>query len=164
MNVGASAPEEAGLYFSWGNTQGHTTSEGYEFTQASYNNTPGVEISGNIPLSQDAARVNMGGSWRMPTQTEFAELVNNCTFLWTTQNGRKGALCTSNVNGHSIFFPAAGRFRGAQIEGFGEFGLYSSSTISDVENACGLGFGEEEASIVNTITRYIGLPVRAVQD
>ena len=163
MNVGASAPEEVGLYFSWGNTDGHTSSGGYDFTQAGYNNTPGVELSGNIPISQDAARVNMGGSWRMPTQTEFAELVNNCTFLWTRRNGFTGALFTSNVNGNSIFLPAAGRFQGAEIQGFGGFGLYWSSTNSDVENACGLGFSEEEASLVNTITRYIGLPVRAVQ-
>lgn len=162
MNVGASAPEEAGLYFSWGNTGGHTSSEGYEFTQARYNNTPGVEISGNIPLTHDAARVNMGGNWRMPTQAEYAELVNNCSYQWTTQNGVAGALFTSNINGNTIFFPAAGCFYDANLDGFGENGNYWSSTYLSTNTCYALTASSEEANTNYDDLRSAGLSIRAV--
>ena len=58
-------------------------------------------------MSNDAARVNWGGSWRMPTNTELTELRNNCTWTWTTQNGVNGYKVTSKGNGNSIFLPAA---------------------------------------------------------
>ena len=163
MNVGASAPEEAGLYFSWGNTDGHTSSEGYAFTEDSYKNTPGVEISGNIPLTHDAARVNMGGNWRMPTQTEFAELVNNCTYLWTTQNGVNGAQFTSKINGNTIFFPATGHFYGTEREAFGVIGSYWSSTNLDTESSYTLYTESEKVDPNYDDVRSAGFTIRAVQ-
>ena len=56
----------------------------------------------------DVAHVKLGGSWRMPTDAEWMELKNNCTWTWTTQNGINGYKVTSNKNGASIFLPAAG--------------------------------------------------------
>ena len=55
----------------------------------------------------DAAHVNLGGKWRMPTDDEWTELRENCTWTWTTQNGVDGTLVTG-PNGNSIFLPAAG--------------------------------------------------------
>lgn len=59
----------------------------------------------------DAATVNWGGAWRMPTQAEWTELENNCTWTWTTVNNIYGAKVQSNVAGYEdkwIFLPAAG--------------------------------------------------------
>lgn len=162
MNVGASAPEEAGKYFSWGNTDGHTPGDGYEFTETRYNNTPGAEVSGQLPLANDAARVNMGGNWRIPTKTEVEELINNCTYLWTTQNGIAGALFTSNINGSTIFFPAAGRFDGANLEGLGENASYIASTLTNASN-CDRMYFDDEGADADGFDRYFGQSVRAVQ-
>ena len=64
-----------------------------------------------LELEDDAAHVNWGGNWRIPTAREFQELANNCTFVWSTLNGCEGCLIVSNIPGYtdrSIFFPAAG--------------------------------------------------------
>lgn len=163
MNVGASAPEQAGLYFSWGNTQGHTPGDGYEFTETAYNNTPGSEVSGQLPLANDAARVNMGGSWRLPTKTEFLELVNNCTYQFISRNDVNGVLFTSNINGNSIFIPASGNIDGDTLDGFNEYGLYWSATVSDQANACCLNFDDGNPDPESENPRYVGFTLRAVQ-
>ena len=59
----------------------------------------------------DAAAVNLGGKWRMPTETEVTELVNMCTWEWTSVNGVNGCKVTG-PNGNSIFLPASGPFWG----------------------------------------------------
>ena len=69
-----------------------------------------VDNKTTLELTDDAARVNWGGNWRMPTRAEQDELrdTSNCTWTWTTQNGVNGYRVTSKVNGNSIFLPAAG--------------------------------------------------------
>jgi len=60
----------------------------------------------------DAAHVNWGGNWRMPTMEECQELIDNCTWEATTRNGVKGYEVKSKINGNSIFIPAAGTYVG----------------------------------------------------
>ncbi len=99
-NVGATAPEEYGNNYAWG----ETTPQSWLATEYTYNDNPEV-----LPLSADAANVNWGGNWRMPTYEEIGELedTNNCTWTWTTQNGVSGYKVTSKKNGNSIFLPGA---------------------------------------------------------
>ena len=61
-----------------------------------------------LDLADDAAYINMGGAWRMPTKDEFEELLNNTTHEVKTINGIKGMLFTSTINGHQLFIPFAG--------------------------------------------------------
>ncbi|MBR5854417.1 MAG: hypothetical protein IKY87_01895, partial [Paludibacteraceae bacterium] len=77
----------------------------------------------------DAARANWGGSWRMPTDAEFAELREQCTWTWTTQNGVKGYKVTSKSNGNSIFLPAAGDRNDSSLSSAGSYGNYWSSSL-----------------------------------
>ncbi len=109
-NVGAKEPWENGLYFSWGNVDGHAKESGYDFGRSNYGPyalTPGGELATDIPVNAkyDAARANLGGSWRMPTTDEFAELFNTgyTTNKWTTQKGINGRRVTSRINGNSVF-------------------------------------------------------------
>ena len=99
-NVGATTPEEYGNNYAWG----ETTPQSWLATEYTYNDNPEV-----LPLSADAANVNWGGNWRMPTYEEIGELedTNNCTWTWTTQNGVNGYRVTSKKNGNSIFLPGA---------------------------------------------------------
>ena len=93
-NIGASTPEEAGLYFQWGDTQGYTAEqvgkeEGLkEFKWADYKFSIGGSSSNFskynasdsktvLDPEDDAAHVNMGGNWRMPTFEEYKELCLN---------------------------------------------------------------------------------------
>ena len=68
-----------------------------------------------------------GGSWRLPTKNEIQELVDFCSWTWTTQNGVEGYKVTG-PNGNSIFLPAAGYRDGSSLSNAGSYGDYWSST------------------------------------
>ncbi|MBR3608718.1 MAG: hypothetical protein IKL50_02390, partial [Bacteroidales bacterium] len=142
-NVGANSPEEFGSYFAWGET---TTKEEYSwatykycegtaFTLTKYYNdkkygaTP--DYKWTLEASDDAAIANLEGEWRMPTEEEIEELVNNCTWEWTTQNQVVGYKVTSKENSNYIFLPMAGRQTETGVEGNGVEGYYSSSSVSE---------------------------------
>ncbi len=76
----------------------------------------------------DAAHVNWGGAWRMPTLEEMDELENNCTCEWTTHGGKKGCRVTGS-NGESIFLPAAGFYDDGSLYNAGFSGDYWSSSL-----------------------------------
>ena len=121
-NVGAESPEEYGDYFAWGETT--PKSEYTEENSKTYRKNIG-DISGNP--AYDAATANWGGSWRMPTRAEMQELIDNCTWTWTIQNGVKGCK-VKGPNGNSIFLPAAGRRFGSSLNYAGNTGFYWRST------------------------------------
>ena len=146
FNVGATKPEEYGDYFAWGETEPKevydlSTYVWYndsEYTLTKYNNSSDqgtVDNKTQLELSDDAAHVNWGGDWRMPTDTEFTELRENCTWTWTTQNGVNGYKVTSKSNGNSIFLPAAGYRYGSSLDGAGSYGVYWSSSLSPVSSS-----------------------------
>lgn len=108
-NLGATKPEEYGLYFSWGNVEGHQSGSGYVFNETNYNASTGSQYQGTIlSSSYDAAHAIKGGEWRMPTIDECLELCTMCTTTATTLNGIAGLLYTSKQNGKTLFIPHAG--------------------------------------------------------
>ena len=114
-NVGATSPEQAGLYFAWGETVGFSADQVEDgersFSSSEYSSGPAASISTDLTLEQDAAHIYMGGKWRMPTKAEFEELFSNTTQTWTLDyngTGVVGHIFVSKVNGNSVFFPAAG--------------------------------------------------------
>jgi hypothetical protein len=184
FNVGASAPEEYGDYFAWGETtpyyeagyaqedpQSHWKdgkSSGYAWSSykycngsyntftkycndSSYGNNGFTDTKTTLDPEDDVSHVVWGGSWRMPTHSELAELINsdNCTWTWITRYGVNGYLVTSKKSGFegiSIFLPAAGRRNddglAAGLLDLGYIGQYWSSSL-DTDNLCawGLIFG-----------------------
>lgn len=147
-NVGATTPEEYGDYFAWG----ETTTKSFYFYDNSV--TYGLFISelescgiigadGNLTAAYDAATVNLGGNWRMPTLDEMKELINQCSWEWTTQNGVKGRKVTG-PNGNSIFLPAAGyRYRKMLISAGIRVGYWSATPDSDSDNSYSLDFDSD---------------------
>ena len=167
-NVGANRPEDDGLYFSWGNVDGHTATDGYDFGTSNdgpYASTPGAALEGNIPsnITYDAAMHNMGAPCRMPTVSEFQELDANCISEWTTQNGVNGRRFTSRINGNSLFFPAAGYRAGVSLVNRGSSGYYWSSSRDTAAYGYNLSFNASGVSPANTSYRFGGFSVRAVQ-
>lgn len=161
FNIGANSPEEPGLFFSWGNVEGHAIGSGYDFSQETYNGTPAASISSDLSASEDAASVILGGACRMPTSVEYEELVDNTNRLWTTYNGVPGVLLTSKSNGEVIFFPANGRYDGTAIVNPGN-GFYWSKSYSGGEAAFGFNFNQNTVSPHNTNPRRYGFNIRAV--
>ena len=146
-NVGATKPEEYGGYYAWGETEEKENYDWstYKWCNGSYNTMTKyctgsscgtVDYKTVLDPEDDVAHVKWGGRWRMPTLDELKELKNNCTWIWTTQNGVNGYKVTSKTNGNSIFLPAAGKRNGALLNYSGSVGgywsgsLYSSSDLA----------------------------------
>ena len=132
MNVGATSPEDYGGYYAWGETSpkssydsDNSVTDGLSYSELKSRGIIGSD--GNLTAEYDAARANWGGSWRMPTLDELKELLNKCTWNWTTQNGVNGYKVTG-PNDNSIFVPAAGYRYGTSLYDAGSHGYYWSST------------------------------------
>ena len=111
----------------------------------------------------DVAHVKWGGSWRMPTLDEQNELLNNCTWTWTIQNGVNGYRVTSKTNGNSIFFPAAGYRNGTGVYKGGDDGsCWSSSLYSSGSSLAYYLYFDSDLSDRYGNDRYGGFPVRPV--
>lgn len=173
-NVGASSPEDAGLYFAWGETQGYTADEvgktkqfswsDYKFCTSDeltkYNSTDGLTI---LETNDDAVLQNVH-KYSIPTKEQLQELIDGTTSTLATQNGVNGKLFTSKTNGNSIFIPAAGDYYSGSSHGVGfksylwssslgegnakfawSFNLYSKSVFLFYSNRC---FGHSVRGVV----------------
>ena len=173
FNVGASNPEDYGDYYAWGETEPKSKYSWvtYKWCNGSYNSLTKYNTSSSygtvdnktcLDLSDDAARANWGGSWRMPTDAELTELLTRCTWTWTTQGGKNGYE-VKGPNGNAIFLPAAGNYNGTNHGNTGSYGSYwsSSSDTSGSLNARFELFNSSSVEMVST-SRYYGLPVRPV--
>lgn len=163
-NIGATSPTGYGWYFSWGNLDGHPEGSGYNFSQDVYDATEAASISKDLEISQDAVRAVKGGTWRMPTQYDFAELFNSAytTSEWTTVNGVNGRKVTSKINGKTLFFPAAGRYDGTSLDSRGSYGFYWSSSWISASNARLLYFHSSGVYPQNSFYRRFGFSLRGV--
>lgn len=172
-NVGADAPEAYGDYFAWGETKSKSNYSwpGYKWYNWSYEkitkycihrSNGAVDGKTVLDLEDDAAYVNMGTEWRMPTYEEQKELISNCTKEWATQNGVLGRKLTG-PNGNSIFLPATGFYEGGAPDYVGSGGNYWSSTLSEENSsaACYIYFEQGSYGWYRDNRAY-GHSVRAV--
>lgn len=172
-NVGASSPEEYGDYFAWGETAPKSeykwgtykwcNGSGYTMTKyCAGNNYGNPDNRSSLDLEDDAAHVNWGGDWRMPTREEQEELRSQCTWIWTTMNGTNGYKIVG-PNENSIFFPAAGVRSLQYLKYAGTYGCHWSSTLylGNLSQAFQFAFDHSFATW-QFDNRYIGQSVRPV--
>ena len=186
FNVGATKPEEYGLYFAWGETQGYRGNEPHFFGWSNYKWCNGgynkltkycskaeygvVDNKTTLDLADDAAHANWGGQWHMPTNEQINELKSNCYSEWTTQKGVEGMLYTSKKNGKTVFFPGAGIRWEFEYDWEGSGWLIWSSTVSEAEPSKAKDLSSSGSYFyyggyyLYPQTRYFGRSVRAVMD
>ena len=179
MNIGANSPIDFGDYFAWGEREPKSTYtwDNYRYGHGSHQLTkycddPAYGLNGytdnltTLETNDDAAFNNPFGNARMPTKTEWEELVNNTTHVWTSEDGINGWRFTA-PNGNSIFLPAAGDMA-TSINGVNQTGHYLSSTLGSdgPDYAWQLGFTATQlGGDLQTMTRTqrrLGSSVRAV--
>lgn len=124
-NVGASAPEECGSYFAWGET---SVKNNYSSSNSVTYDKRVKKVAGNA--NYDAATAKLGSPWQIPTNEDFEELIDKCVWKWTAVNGVNGYRVTG-PNGKSIFLPATGYREGSSCNNRGASGGYWSSTPHD---------------------------------
>lgn len=178
FNLGAETPDGYGNYYAWGEKDakssfswgnylwGGSASSISKYNLLSANGT--VDHKRTLDFDDDAAKVAWGGDWRLPTLDEFNELKNtsNCTWTWTTQNGKKGYRVTSKKTGYevrSIFLPAAGSYDGSSVTGTEQYALYWTSTPYTSDYSKSYDLSAQQSSVgFGTPDRYRGLPIRPV--
>ncbi len=137
-NIGATRPEVCGDYFAWGETKPKDDysrkthvyyDENGNITKYNQDSREGI-VDNKMVLEpeDDAAHVNWGGKWRMPTDEEWQELCTKCVWAWSTVDNMPGFNVTG-PNGNRIFLPAAGARIGTEGEGVGFLGHYWSSSL-----------------------------------
>ncbi len=194
-NVGADSPEEYGDYFAWGATEPYYTSYTMDgtlgnvtewkdgksagYTQANapfYSSGTGIAAiytkytaEGNVlEAEDDAASVQWGADWRMPTTEEMQALYDNTTNEPITDynnTGIKGCIFTGKGDyaNNSLFLPAAGYFYGTSYSDGGSYGSYWSSTLYSSTDGRYLNFDGGGVYPPDYSGRYIGFSVRAVR-
>ena len=205
-NVGATSEEEAGLYFQWGDTQGYTAEQvgdgeglkpfdwgDYKFsidgTPSNFSKYNASDRKTVLDPEDDAAHVNMGGNWRMPTENEYKELCLNTDIYLVPSEGEEIQGTAQEQSGSVIinwvtfaegtlkgikfykkgdkqtymFVPASGVADAGSVQGVGEYGsLWASSlTSSGVQRAWFVGFGADFGG-VGIDFRFGVVPVRGV--
>ena len=175
MNVGAKKSSGFGTYFAWGETKPkeyyswntYAWSRGNTQFLTKYSTT---DRRTQLAISDDAARANWGGEWRMPTVAEYEELINpaNCSWEWTNKDGVNGYKVTSKKTGKSIFFPITGcRFFG-EVQFRAINGIYWTSSLysTNPNKAWCLEFNFEDVSVYYgnlSSNRFSGRCIRAVR-
>ena len=175
-NLGANKPEEHGDYFAWGETRPKSTytwdslkyfdgSSGFRITKYNTMSDYGpVDNKIRLDPSDDAASVKLGGKWRTPTDSDWAELKLLCKWEWTSVNGVEGRRVTG-PNGNSIFLPVTGQREGSTTMYTGE-GIYWSSSLvlNDPGDAWFFSFGEASFGRHMGLGRKMGYAIRPVTD
>ena len=163
-NVGASKPEDYGSYYAWGETKEKTT-----YNWSTYIHCEGSQGtchnlgSGISETKYDVAHVTWGEPWVMPSCGQIKELMDNCTYMWTTFNGITGGKFTSKKNGNYVFLPSAGDRCDGKLIHSGSNGYYWSATqdLSNSSNAYDLIFDYDHVYWFYCY-RYYGHTIRLV--
>lgn len=164
-NLGATKPEEFGDYYAWGETE---KKESYDWS--TYIHCDGTakschDLGGDISgTSYDVAHAKWGGTWRMPTNEEMKELIDECKHKWVQVNDVYGIRFTG-PNGNSIFLPATGYRNAANLQSQDNQGCYWLGTSLSTYNffAYSLKISSEVVN-TNSMYRYYGLCVRPVTE
>ena len=174
-NVGANSPEEYGDYFAWGETEVYDWTTNYKWAEgasdqltkycddSNYGYNGFTDDKTELDLEDDAAYVNWGTGWRMPSSEQIEELINKCTWTWTTLNGINGYE-VEGPNGNSIFLPAAGYRAGDSLYDDGSWANYWSRSLYSSKPTCAYELNFSSGRVNRDYTsRDYGESVRAVR-
>lgn len=182
-NLGANAPEGYGHFFAWGEVASKKICSGANYKYVNWKENKLTKYCGNsgagivdgkteLDLDDDAAYINLGKNWRVPSSEQFEELVDSryTKLEWCDVHTVKGIKITSLTNGNSLFLPASGFLSTDIIFNANKYGYYWARNLSS------LGFREAyslhisqfdiERNIIGKEnqfgTRYYGQNIRPV--
>lgn len=178
-NIGATKPEDYGLYFAWGEIQGYNKT-GKQFnwldyelcndtkeslikycTDSSYGTIDNKTV---LDVTNDASYRSCSVS-RTPEKSNFEELLENTTSTWETLDGINGRRFTSKINNNSIFIPAGGRIANGVLQNEGASGYVYTSSL-DIEYPYGsyvFGFNSGNAGMLFSNNRCQGFSIRPIK-
>lgn len=175
-NVGALSPENYGSFFAWGETQPKEVYSGFNYkfgkgdeyevdSLFKYNTLlkfGNVDSLMNLLPEDDIATIEWGKDWRTPTISEWAELYEQCSWIWSEFNGACGYKVVGK-NNNWIFLPIGGRrfqdYRESEM-----YGCYWSATVCNEapEFAYYILFYSKYVFDFYYNSRFLGMPIRPV--
>ncbi|MBR6277279.1 MAG: hypothetical protein IKR41_00785 [Bacteroidales bacterium] len=173
-NLGAENFYDNGYYFAWGEV---TVKENYNWQTYAFGSTGNFtkyaqgDEDTHLKPEDDAATVNMGENWRIPTHDEISELRENCQWQYAKVNGIIGFIVTGG-NGNSIFVPASGYMSNTELKMQGKSANFwgANLTAYDATKTVAyelVAYRSTDNSVnryAGTISRYYGEPIRAVSN
>jgi len=178
-NIGATQPWERGEFFSWGETENKRINnwDTYKYSEGAhaltkYCSNPDYAWHGLVDSvsvldpEDDVAHMKWGGTWRIPTKAQIDELLESCTWEWTTLNEVNGYRVTGKKPGYtdrSIFLPVTGEYNDGKVFDYRLHGYYWSRNCGTVtsETAYTLEVYTKGSS-AEIQSRYKSLAVRPV--
>lgn len=171
-NLGAQYAKDYGKYYAWGETSAKTIYLWFNYPYGSaynkltkYCSLPDFGKQDNLNLldaNDDAASMEWKGTWRMPTNADWVELLTKCQWKYIDEDNKCGYEVTG-PNGHSIFMPMAGFKDSTEVYTSGINGYYWSSSLYTPEPDYAFGFYMNAASFERYHDyRYLGLSIRPV--
>ena len=165
-NLGADSFYDSGDFYAWGEIEQkkeyswetYCWSNGNESSLTKYYYGDGKTI---LDSKDDVVFQRLGGKWRMPTEAEWRELVDNCWWTQEEFDGIKGMNACSKINGSDLFFPFSGRKEGTVLQKAGSVGYYWTSSLYPFESSACIGTTSPD---IGYLERYFGLPIRPVCD
>lgn len=177
-------------FFSWGNVTPHNpiseTAFDYNFGSINsaepwyegqpYGDTPGSKLTGDIQLTNDAARIMLGAPWRMPSMADFDELLAYVIFIdadgqeidssktdkRVSVNEVTGIYIQSRINGARMFLPSCGNGDGRRWYWRSSIGIYWDLRYDSDRYARNLYFYSTGISSRNRSSRCLGCPIRPI--
>lgn len=157
-NIGAEKPTDYGDYFACGAVEPCNIND---CDINSFNDTDAAKLS-EMDDGHDAAKVLWGDDWRMPTLTDFAELILNCTYDSEVIDGISCGVFTSKENNQKIVMPAAGDLVGVTFFDRGSNGYYWSRSFDSSTSTWAMYFNSEDWYL-DDFARDCGFSVRPVR-
>jgi len=164
-NLGATEPTQIGQHYSWATTTPYNASAEY------YYNIDTYTMDDVLSAKFDAISTNWSHSWRTPTQQEFKELKDNCTWKWVDKINAmnvSGYIVTSKINGKSIFLPAGACYEygdynlSSEGQGFYWTSEISAGDVTTSGSAVGLVIKSNNYQILEVKSKGNGLTIRGV--
>ena len=182
-NIGAESETDIGLYFAWGETTGYDingtgklpngsfTWENYILGDGTDSPTASTFIKYNsadnktvLEEEDDAAKINFGGNWKIPTNEDFQELKENTNIKIVSNynnSGVDGVLFINKKNNKKqLFLPLGGN--SAVVD---DRCCYWSSTIDEnLTKAKHFHVEKTKEDWSAPAERFVGMPIRPIQD
>lgn len=166
-NIGAVVPQGQGLYFSWANIQGHywngsAFADGYQFSEAEYQESPGYLWQTDIDDAHDAAREYLGEHWKIPSGANFRELISNTSYSKILNGSIRCLRFLSINNGNFIDIPYTGYSNDGQLIGNNTGFRFPISSYDSSINQITYRLNSQNIFSVSHLPRYYGFNYRPI--
>lgn len=171
-NIGANEPWEYGDYFAWAEIAPKKVFSWKTYKYRLDNPLDDTESSKytcmddltTLEVDDDAASQILGKKWRIPSKSDFDELLNQPNAIINNYGGlgKKGIAILGNT-GQVLFIPLTGIMESRGLREQEYNAALWTNTVEDYEDDFACAFSYHSAFYEHSYQKYVGLNIRAVK-